>query len=158
MPYNHVYTLRHQATVSTAISVLQLAAGALCPFEILSASANQRGSTVSVQEKISFVRKTGAATVTTAVVGTHLFKTKTGDPTPSLQLGTALTGVIGTAEGTDGDNLLEEGFNVLNGWVYLPVPEERIFVPAAGIIALKFLVAPASQAWDFRVTVRELGT
>ena len=57
MPYNHVYTLRHQATVSTAISVLQLAAGALCPFEILSASANQRGSTVSVQEKISLLAR-----------------------------------------------------------------------------------------------------
>jgi len=157
MPYGHVYTLRHEATVSTAITLLQLVAGAAVPFEILSALLTQRGSITSVQEKIAFVRKSAAATVTTAVAGTHLFKTKPGDPTAGLQLGTALTGVIATAEGTDTDVPYEEGFNVLNGWKYQPVPEERLYVAGGAILGLKFRTAPASQVWQMAITIRELG-
>ncbi len=157
MAYGHIYTLRHQAVVATLISILQLKAGALVPFEILSATLSQGISETSAEEAIEFVRKTVAATVTTAVAGTHLFKLRPGDPTAGLDLGTAATGVIATAEGTDGDIVLREAFNVLNGWKHLPVPEERIFVPAAGIIALKFPVAPASQTWQMGITIRELG-
>ncbi len=156
MAYGHIYTLRHEAVVSTLITILQLKAGALVPFEILSASLTQRLSTTSVQVGIEFVRKTVAATVTTAVLGTHLFK-KPGDPNPGLDLGTAATGVIATAEGTDGDIPLRDGFNVLNGWKHLPVPEERKFVPAAGIIALKFPAVPASHTWNMEIVIRELG-
>ena len=158
MPYGHVYTLRNELTVSTAITVLQIAAGATCPFLILSARLTQRGSTTSAQEKIAWVRKTAAATVTAAVVGTNLFKARTGDPTPSLQLGTALTGWTATVEGTDGDIPVQDGFNVLNGWSYQPVPESRLFVPAAGLVGLKFLTAPASQTWEIYAEVLELGT
>lgn len=157
MPYGDSYTVRHSAAISTAISAIQIAAGSASPFLILSGSVTQRGSTTSAQEEISFVRKTAAATVTTAVVGTHVFKRSPNAPTPQLQLGTALTGVIATAEGTDGDILWREGFNVLNGYKYLPVPEERILVAGGGIIALKFFTAPANQNWDFQSTIQELG-
>lgn len=158
MPYGHIYTLRHEATVSTAITILQLQAGATAPFIILSALLTQDGSTTSAQEKIAFVRKTAGATVTAAVVGTHLFKTRPGDPTPSLNLGVSNTGVIATGEGTDGDVCYEEGFNVLNGWKYIPVPEERIHVAAAALIGMKFRTAPASQTWQMSITIMELGT
>lgn len=158
MPYGHVYTLRNELTISTAITIVQIAAGATAPLILLSASLTQSASTTSAQTRIAWVRKTGAATVTAAVVGTNLFKARPGDPTPSLQLGAALTGWTATAEGTDGDIPWVEGFNVLNGWKYLPVPEERIHVPAAGIIGLKFLTAPASQTWEIQVSLMELGT
>lgn len=157
MPYGDTYYVRHSAVISTAITAVQIAAGAASPFLILSASATQRGSTTSAQEEPTFVRKTAAATVTAAVVGTHVFKRNPNGPTPQLQLGTALTGVIATVEGTDGDIAWREGFNVLNGYKYLPVPEERLIVPGAGIIGLKFFNAPASQNWDFQVSVMELG-
>jgi len=158
MPYGDVYNLRHSASVSTAITVLQIATGTTCPALILSAGASQRGSTISAQEELAFVRKTAAATVTAAVIGTHLFKLRTGDPTPALQLGAALTGVIATAEGTDGDVCFRSGFNVLNGWVYLPVPEERLFIPAAGILGLKYMTAPGGQNWDWNLSIMELGS
>ena len=157
MAYGHLYTLRHEATVSTAITVLQLKAGAASPFLILSAMAGQRGSVTSAQEAIALVRKTAAATVTTAVVGTHLFKHRLGDPTPDLSLGTAATGVTATAEGTDGDIIKKLPYNVLNGLYHLQVPESRIHVPGAGIIGLKFLNAPASQTWDYEIEIMELG-
>lgn len=157
MAYGHIYTLRHEAVVATAITVLQLKAGAASPFLILSAIASQRLSTTSVQEAIALVRKSAAATVTTAAMGTHLFKHRLGDPTPDLTLSTTGTGVVGTAEGTDTDIIKKLGFNVLNGDYRLPIPESRIHVPGAGIIAMKFLNAPASQTWDFEMEIMELG-
>lgn len=157
MPYGDTYTVRHSAPISTAITALQIAAGTGSPIILLSGSVTQRGSTTSAQEEISFVRKTAAATVTPGVVGTHVFKRSPNAPTPQLQLGAALTGVIASAEGTDGDILWREGFNVLNGFKYLPVPEERIVVPGGGIIGLKFFTAPANQNWDFQTSLQELG-
>jgi len=156
MPHNDVYVLRNQATVSTAITVLQLLAGANNGFLILRASVSQRGSTTSAQEDIALVRKSAAATVTAAVLGTTLFKTDPNMASPSLTLSTTGTGVTASAEGTDSDQILREGFNVLNGWLYLPVPEERIYVPPAGIIGMKFLTAPASQTWDFEMVIQEV--
>jgi hypothetical protein len=161
VPYGHVYTLRNEATISTAITILQIATGATAPCIILDASLTQRGSTTSAQEKVAWVRKSAAATVTAAVVGGTtgtILKNRPGDPAPSLQLGTALTGFVGSAEGTNTDTAFQEGFNVLNGWKYLPVPESRIHVPAASFIALIFLTAPASQLWEVTCTLQELGT
>lgn len=156
MPRGNVYTLRHEAAVATAITILQLKAGTNSGFEILSAHLTQRDSETSVQESIGLVRKSAAATVTTAVAGTHLFEHLTDGPAADLSLGTTATGVIGTAEGTDGDIVLKEGFNALNGWHYVPVPEERHQFKQGEIVALKFLNAPASQNWEMAVTIREL--
>jgi hypothetical protein len=155
MANNDVYTLRNEIVVSTAITVLQIKCGASNPCEIIRASVSQRGSTTSAEEIIELVRKSAAATVTAAVAGTTLLSRDPGQPTAGLSLGTSATGHTATAEGTDTDVILKEGFNVLNGWLYLPVPEERIYVPAGGIIGLKFPVAPASQTWEFTITVRE---
>jgi hypothetical protein len=157
MPYGHTYTVRHSAAVSTAITVIQLASGATTPFEIVRASASQRGSTTSAQEEVNLTRKTAAATGAIAVIGTHVFKDRAGDPNPDLQLSSVLTMVIATAEGTDGDIWMREGFNVLNGWLHLPVPEKRCLVRAAALIGLKYSTAPANQNWDWVVEIRELG-
>lgn len=154
----YAYTLKSLAagqTISTAITVLQLKAGAAAPIEILRMSLTQKGSTTSAEEKIAVVRKTAAATVTAAVAGTTLVKPRTNDPVAAASLGTAATGYTGTAEGTDGDELIHDGFNVLTGWLYLPIPEERIWIPGGGILALKFLTAPASQEWHASITFRE---
>ena len=157
MPYGHVYTVRHSAAVSTAITVIQLASGAVTPFEIVRSSASQRGSTTSAQEEINLTRKSAAGTGTAAAVGTHVFKDRAGDPSPDLQLSSILTAVILTAEGTDTDIWMREGFNVLNGWLHLPVPEKRCLVRAAAFIGLKYSTAPANQNWDWVVEIRELG-
>ena len=157
MAYGHIYTLRHVATTSTAITFLQLKTGAASPALLLSYGVSQRGSVTLAQEDIAIVRKTAAATVTTAVAGTHLFKHRTGDPTADASLGTSATGVIGTVEGTDGDILDQPAFNVLGGHREVWIPDGRIHVPAGGIIALKFLNAPASQSFRGWMTFMELG-
>lgn len=160
MPKGDVYTVLNKAvTVSTAITVIQIKAGANNGCEILRASVTQRGSTTSVQEDIAFVRKSSAATVTAAVDATDgtatIVKRDPNQSAASATLGTTATGITASGEGTDANVVLREGFNVLNGWMYLPVPEERIFIPPAGILGLKFLTAPASQTWDFEVVFLE---
>ena len=157
MAFNH-FILRSPPgglTTAAAISLLQVATSATRGVEILRASLTQRGSVTSVQEKIALVRKSAAATVTAAAIGTTLNKGNPNDQSPSLQLGVALTGTTATVEGTNTDITLEEGFNVLAGWLYLPVPEERISIPAASFLAMTFLAAPASQVWYPEIVMRE---
>jgi hypothetical protein len=151
----YTVTIRHRATVATAITILQVKAGPAAPFQILRAWCNQTASETSQQEEIQLLRKTAAATVTLAVVGTHVFKHATNDPTPGVELGTAATGVIATAEGTDGDVIEPEGFNVLNGWLWVPTEKERLWVPGGGIVALKFPVAPTSATFNFGMRIEE---
>ena len=79
------------------------------------------------------------------------------DPAALAAGGTSATGITASAEGTDGDVLIDENFNIVNGtWTWLPTPEERIRVGAGGIIGLKFLTAPGSQTWYASVKWREL--
>lgn len=156
MAHGDIYILRDEQTVSTAITCLQAKAGANCGFEIIEAGVTQKGSTTSASESIALVRKTAAATVTAGSMGTSVFLNDPNEGNPQLTLSTSGTGIRGTAEGTDGDIIVKEGFNVLNGWLHQPPPECRIWVPPAGIIALKFLTAPASQLWQFWMKLREL--
>lgn len=151
-----VYILRHSATISTAISALQLKAGTNGPIELLRAALSQGSSNASAQCAAGLVRCSAGATVTTAVAGTHLFKANPLAPTADAALGTSSTGVTATAEGTETDTALVRGFNVLNGFEWLPTPEERIIVPQGGIIKLKFLLAPPSATWYSEIVFREL--
>jgi hypothetical protein len=151
--YTGIYVVRAAITVSTAITVLQVKAGASRSFDLLRAWLTQKGGVGSAQEEIEILRKTAAATVS-AFTPVLL---RPGDAAADAAGGTSATGHTATAEGTDGDIIIHEGFNVLNGWLYLPVPEERIRVPAGGILAMKFPSAPGSQAWKLGMVFGELG-
>lgn len=159
MPYGDVYTVElKRQSISTAITLVQVVAGAATPFEIIRAWCSQHTSTTAAQGQISIIRKTAAATVTMATVGTQVFKKSLNSGAPALQLGTLLTGVNASGEGTDGDELYADGFYIPSGWLYLPVPEERPVVQGGGTIALKFVVAPpAVGTFTAGIVLRELG-
>lgn len=154
MAEGYVYEVRNGGVaISTAITVIQIKAGASA-LEILRASIGQKASTTSAIERIGLVRKSSAATVTSATP----LKLNAGDPAALAVGGTSATGVTATAsDASDTDILVDECFNIVNGsWAWLPTPEERIRVPQGGILALKFLTAPASQTWYASVKFREL--
>jgi hypothetical protein len=153
MAEGYTYEVRNGGvSISTAITVIQIKAGASA-LEILRASIGQKGSTASAIERIGLVRKSAAATVTSATP----LKLRPGDPAALAVGGTTATGITATAEGTDTDVLVDECFNIANGtWAWLPTPEERLWVPQGGIVALKFLTAPAAQTWYASVKFREL--
>lgn len=128
-------------SISTAITILQIKAGAANGLRLLRASCAQTGLTSSAMQAIEIVRKTAAATVTSF---TPLLWTP-DDSAAKAVGGTSATGTNASAEGTDGNVLLLDAFNVLNGWLWVPTPEERIFVPGGGIIGMKFPAAPSAM-------------
>lgn len=145
------YTVRAAAqTVATAITILEVAAPATAVLEILRVWVGQSSVTASTAARIQILRKTG---------------TITGSATPPspvrLRPGNAAAGAtvkwIATGEGTDGDVLVEEGFNYVNGFLWIPTPDDRIIVAPSGMIALKFPAAPTSAVWTFGMNFREIG-
>lgn len=145
------YTVLAEAqTISTAITILELTAASTAALELYRAWISQGGSTTSAMARIQILRKSGTITGTATP--------PTANP---LEVGMpAFGGTVkwkATAEGTDGAVIYSDSFNVLNGWLWLPVPEERIMVPPSGIIALKFPAAPASHAFTYGLSFREIG-
>ena len=91
-------------------------------------------------------------------------------PTPHF-LGGKISGIIGGtagAEGTAGTDasanaggakttILAEGFNNLNGWLWVPTPEERIILPADTAIVLAMIgTATTLTNWYAGICFREL--
>lgn len=143
-------------TVASAITVIQLKPGTNGPVEILRASMSQSGNTTSAQVAVALQRKSAAATVTIAVAGTNLNKMNPISPTADASLGTSATGFTASAEGTPTDYSIKRGFNVLNGFEWLPTPEERVMVPQSGFLGLTFITAPPSTVFYAEMAFREL--
>lgn len=138
-----VYNLiRSSVTTSTAITIQQVTVPAAVAAEFTRAWVNQSTITTSAQTRIQLLRKSTAATVTSqtpALLGVAMQASKCVG-------GTGATGITATNEQTDGAVYIEEGFNVVNGWLYLPVPEERILMINT-TLGLKFPTAPTSAGY-----------
>lgn len=139
--------VRTSTTTSTAITVNVVWVPVTTATETTRAWVNQSTVTTSAQTRIQLLRKTGTApTVSSqnpALVGPP------GTQASKCVGGVAATGITASAEGTDGTVYVEEGFNIVNGWLYLPVPEERVMIlgSTASGIALKFPTAPTSAGY-----------
>lgn len=107
------------------------------PVLVLSATITQSSSTTSTQLDVKLLRKTAAATVTAAALNTDIRRLDQADAGSSAQLGTALSGYLATAEGTDGEIIDEQGINALTGYYWEPQPERTVNTAGGGIIALK---------------------
>jgi hypothetical protein len=136
-------------TISTAITILEVAAPSTAILRIKEAWVEQSSSTTSAMARIRILRKSGTITGTAS------------PPTPAPVGAEAASGAtvkwVATGEGTDGTVILERTFNILNGFYWLPVPEMYIVVPPSGIIALKFPAAPTSASYSFGFGYEELG-
>lgn len=140
---SRVYTVSMtRVAVTAAITLLQLKAGATVPLQVIRAVIGQSSSTTSTQQSVQFNRKSSAATVTSF---TPLINGPVTDPAASAVGGTSATGTNASSEGTDTNILVQDVWNYLNGWLYLPTPKEYLFVDAATILGLKFPVAPGSS-------------
>jgi hypothetical protein len=148
IPATGIYTVKLDATVvSTARSLIQINAPSTRIVVVLRAWVSQTLSEASTQEEIELLRTTTAGTGTSA----------TPRPHASFAAAAGTATVNHTAEGTAGDSILREGFNILNGWLYIPTPAEWEIVPPSGRIALKFPVAPGSATWSAGITFAEIG-
>ena len=137
--------IRSSVATSTAITVNQVLVPALAAAEFTRAWCNQDSVTTTNQTRIQLNQNSSACTVTSqaaVAAGKGMQASKCVNTTTA-------TGITATIEGTVTSSWWQEGFNIVNGILYLPVPEARWMLvgQASGFAALKFPGAPASAAY-----------
>jgi len=134
--------IRASVATSTAITVNQVLVPALASAEFTRAWCNQDSVTTTAQTRVQLNRNSTACTVTSQTAASL----QNGMQASKAVGGTSATGITATAEGTVTATVWSEGFNIVNGILYLPVPEARWLLvgSAAGFAALKFPGAPAA--------------
>lgn len=147
-----IYDITHKnvAPTSAIQTLIEFTAATNQSVIVLRAWCSQKGSTTSAQQDINIIRKSAAGTGVTAP-----------NANPKDASDTAFAGTVRglcTTEGTLGVDLIADSFNWVNGWIWLPVPEERIIVKGAGILGLRLPTAPpASLSVNCGITVMEVG-
>lgn len=142
-------SIRAATAVTTRASIL----------EVLRVSVSQNPTATSQQLGILIAQKATA-------FGTYVSAT----PSPRI-LGGAASGIAGgtagaaatcgvnaSAEGAGTvTNYIAEGFNNLNGYLWVPTPEERIIVPLDTMVIVKLVGTPTTlTGWNAYVTFDEL--
>lgn len=147
-----VYDITHKGVAPTSAiqTLIEFTAATNQSVVILRAWCSQSGSTTSAQQSINLIRKSAAGTNVTSP-----------NANPVDASDTAFAGTVRglcTTEGTLTTDLIADSFNWVNGWIWLPVPEERIYVKGAGIVGLRLPVAPPSSLTvSCGITIGELG-
>lgn len=137
--------IRSSVVTSTAITVNQVLVPAAAAAEFTRAWCNQDSVTTTNQTRIQLNQNSTACTVT----GQSPFPAQKSMQASKAVSGASATGITASAEGTVTGQWWQEGFNIVNGILYLPVPEARWMLvgTASGFAALKFPGAPASAAY-----------
>ena len=143
-------TMQNQTIVADATLVIihtdsTLSTGG-STIEILRAWVGQQASETSDQLGIMIAQKASAFGTYTSTTPINLYA---GGPTSGITGGTAgaesTAGTDASAEGAGTVSpFFQEGFNNLNGWLYVPVPEERIVIPADTAVILKIVGTPTT--------------
>lgn len=153
------------ANTSVTLLYLRAAAAPSMNIEVLRWWIGQTANATSAQQRVSLCQRGSQFPTLVAATPVTL---KMQDPNASTLVGST-TGAAGTAGiNASGENaaatypffILEDAFNVLNGWLMVPTPAETIISPA-GVgntgIAMRFPVAPATlTSWSFGCQFREV--
>lgn len=136
-----VYTASiEQVAVTAAQDLFDMAAPSTGMVEILSVFVGQSSDAGDAEAELLPVQITRYASAGSG--GTSM------TPRPH-QVGHAASGVSVnrnvTTQGTTPTVVYSEVFNVQAGWLYQPVPEERIWVPPSGVIAVELPTAPTDS-------------
>lgn len=124
---------------SSITDLFQITAGSSNPIDIIGCRISQTsdvGDAAAEMLRVQIVRRSTVSTGTALTEVKHL--ETSGSPTASV-LGNT------TAEGTIGDILADDSFNIQAGFFYNPIPEERIRVAAGGRLSFFLPVGPADE-------------
>jgi hypothetical protein len=149
-------------TLAGAVTAVFLNPGTTMAIEILRAWLAQSGTSTSGQCRVQLVRQVTAFPTLTAATPRAL---KDRDPVSAITGGTAgaagTCGVNASAEGAGTKTpIFSDAFNNLNGWLWVPTPNETIVLAAASAngFGLYFPGAPTSlPGWSGGIIFRELG-
>jgi hypothetical protein len=147
---------------ATTLLFLNPKAGPSPAIEIIRLWCGQSANATSAQQRIQVVTQ---VTAFPTLVGATPQTLKRGDPVSAIVSGTAgaagTCGVNASAEGAGTKSVIwDDTFNVLNGWLWVPTPNETIILQAGATsgLGLWFPTAPTSlSGWTFGCNFRELG-
>src|SRR5712691_1016450 len=137
------------AVTAAATTVVEFSAPATKSMIVTRAWISQRTNTTSSQQAIQILRRSTASTNVSSPLNNPLDAGDTAFGGTSRGMATVL--------GTAGAVLVSDSFNWQNGWLWLPVPEERIIVAGAGILSLHLPTAPPVLTLSAAFDVIELG-
>lgn len=128
--------IRAAALIATAGGMLR----------ILRAWAGQHGTATSQNLGIMLARKEAAFGTYTSTTPVPL--TIAGEASPITGGTAGAAGTAGTDASAEGAGavtpLIHDGFNNLNGWLWVPTPEERIIISPDQAVILKLVGTPTS--------------
>jgi hypothetical protein len=134
------------AAVTTAKDLIRISAPASMVLCVMRAWVGQSGSTANEQSRTILKRSSNTQTRTTE-------KLEVGDPAATF---TAQS--LTTDHTLTGDAMVDEGFNWVTGYLWVPAPEERIWVPPSGNLVLRLATVPgASKTVSAGLIVGEVG-
>jgi hypothetical protein len=151
------YTYNKQLTnPGTTNPVIQVGSGSGFVYRVHKIQITQNNSTTSGNSEVKVQRLSAGATVT-AAAATDWGKHSSGDGNIGLTFSTSTTGFTGSTTGTTtGAPIIQESFNILNGYLWLPTPAFQIEIPPSGWLALSMPTA-AAAVYDFEITLEEIG-
>mgnify|MGYP001592237867 FL=1 len=146
---------------ATTLVFINPAAAPNFNLEILRCWIGQSANATSAQQRVQLVTQVTVFPTLTSATPAGL---KRADPNVSIIVG-GIAGAAGTAginasaEGAGAKTVIfNDAFNVLNGWLWVPTPNETIVMPAgsASGFGLFLPVAPATLTnWSFGVVYAE---
>lgn len=120
------------------------------------------GTATSAQQRVQLNSQIANFPTLTAATPASL---KRADPNVSILVGStsgaaATAGVNSSSEGTGTQTqIIDDAFNVLNGWLWIPTPPETLIFPAGSIsgFGMKFPTTPSVlTTWSFGVDFAEV--
>lgn len=149
-------------TLAGASTLVFLRPPATASLEILRLWVSQHANVTSAQQRVQVVSQVSAFPTLTAQAPAKL---KGEDPASKVTGGTdgaaGTAGINASAEGAGAKSVIfEDAFNVINGWLWVPMPEERLILPAswASGLGLHFPATPGTTSgWTFGMIFKELG-
>ncbi len=147
--------------VNAVVTLAFINPSATIGVEILRCWVSQSANATSAQQRVQLVTQVTAFPTLTSTTPAKL---KLSDPASGITGGTAgAAGTAGTNASAEGAGakivLLNDAFNVLNGWLWLPTPSETIILGAgaASGFGLYFPVAALTLTnWTCGIIYREI--
>jgi len=137
-------------SVSAAKDLINITAPSSMVLVVLRAWAGQSGDVTSEEARILLQRCSTANSGTSETPE----KLEAGDPAATF---TAIT-LPGSANTLTGDPIIDEGFNWITGYLWVPAPEERIWIPPSGRLVLRLPSTPsAAKTVSAGMLVGEVG-
>lgn len=128
---------------------------------LMRCEVTQSGSNTAAQIRLALCTRDTAGTLTvTAATPAPLF---IGGPASGIAGGTspltaAKSGVASSADsGGTYTTVWPINPNNINGWLWLPTPDEQLWVPPSTVLVAKFLTAPGTlTGWTVAMTFEEM--